>query len=61
MTAVVMNIEDAAAYLGTTTDHVRGLVYRKRIPHTKVGKYLAFRAAELDAWLVDHNVELRER
>ncbi|MEY2454821.1 MAG: Helix-turn-helix domain [Acidimicrobiaceae bacterium] len=49
--AEVMTVEGAAEYLATTVDHIRALVYTKKIPYQKVGKYLRFRSSDLETWL----------
>lgn len=54
-----MSIEDAAAFLATTVTHVRALVYRKQIPHYKVGRLLRFSTSDLQEWLSDQRVAVR--
>ncbi len=57
----LVNVEGAAAYLGTTTRHVRRLVEERRIPFTKLGPgrsaRLRFDTTRLDAWLDEHSFE----
>lgn len=52
-----LNAPDAAHYLGTTERHVRELVYRRQIPHFKVGRLVRFAPDDLDAWLDAHRVD----
>lgn len=47
----LLTLAQAAEYLGTTPNHIRSLVYGRKIPYRKLGKYLRFRPADLDAWL----------
>ncbi len=60
MTRALVNIVDAAEYLGTTVNHMRKLVYERRIPFVKMGDgpkaHLRFKITELDAWIAEHTV-----
>jgi excisionase family DNA binding protein len=58
VTPAVMDIPDAARYLSTTERQIRELVYKRRIPYTKVGKFVRFRASDLDAWLERNSVSI---
>lgn len=57
----LLDVEGAAAYLGTTTRHIRRLVDERRVPYTKLGPgrsaRLRFDTAKLDAWLDEHSFE----
>jgi excisionase family DNA binding protein len=57
----LLDVEGAAAYLGTTTRHIRRLVEERRIPFSKLGPgrsaRLRFDTAKLDAWLDQHSFE----
>lgn len=57
----LLDVEGAAAYLGTTTCHIRRLVEERRIPFIKLGPgrsaRLRFDPARLDAWLVEYSFE----
>lgn len=61
MTRALVNITDAAEYLGTTVTHMRKLVYERRIPFVKMGDgpkaHLRFKITDLDAWIEAHTVE----
>ena len=46
----------AAEIIGTSTRHVRRLVFERRIPYVKVGHYVRFDIDELDQWIDDHRV-----
>jgi len=47
----LIDLSDAAEYLGTTARHLRRLVDGRAIPHYKVGGKLRFDTGELDRWL----------
>lgn len=57
----LLDVEGAAAYLGTTERHIRRLVDERRIPFTKLGPgrsaRLRFDTARLDAWVDEHSFE----
>ena len=57
----VLTIEQAAEYLATSVRHVRGLIYERRIPYSKVGRFPRFMKDDLDAWLASTRVEVRRR
>lgn len=52
-----LDVEGAAAYLGTTVRHVRRLVGERRIPYAKLGGKLRFLPPDLDRWLEAQRVE----
>ena len=47
----LIDLAEAAEYLGTTVRHVRRLVDARAIPHYKVGGKLRFDTGELARWL----------
>jgi excisionase family DNA binding protein len=49
-----LDYEGAAGYLNITVRHLRELVYRREIPHAKVGRLVRFLPNDLDAWLAAH-------
>jgi len=57
----LLDVDGAAAYLGTTTRHVRRLVEERRIPFIKLGPgrsaRLRFDSARLDTWLEGYSFE----
>jgi excisionase family DNA binding protein len=57
----LIDVKDAADYLGTTERHIRRLVDEKRIPYTKLGPgrsaRLRFDTAKLDTWLDEFSFE----
>lgn len=52
-----VRIEAAAEWLGLGVRFLRRLVAEKRIPYSKVGKYLLFDLNELDAWVRSQHVD----
>ena len=50
----IMNVGQAAKYLGTGTDLLYALAQRDDIPHFHVGRYLRFRRDEIDEWTRGH-------
>jgi excisionase family DNA binding protein len=48
----LLDVAEAAAYLGVPETYVRRLVLEKRVTYYKLGKYLRFKPCDLDA-LVD--------
>lgn len=47
----LIDIGETARLLGTTRRHIRRLVSERRIPFLKVGRFVRFDAADLEAWL----------
>jgi len=58
-TRPLMEIDEAAQYLGVSVRHVRRLVAEKRIPYIKWGGRLHFDPDELDAWVDEHRHPVR--
>ena len=52
--ARLLDVADAAALLGTSVDHVRKLVFARKIPYLKVGKYVRFERPVLAEWIIDN-------
>ena len=52
----MLDIIEAADYLGTTERHMRNLIARRTITHVKVGRKIRFRKADLDAYVQSHTV-----
>ena len=51
----LIDLAEAAEFLGTTARHVRRLVDARAIPHYKVGGKLRFDIGELARWLDDRH------
>lgn len=47
----LMNEEEAAAYLSTSTRHIKRLIYERRIGFVKIGRYNRFRRLDLDRFI----------
>jgi len=52
----LLNVAEVATRLGATDRFVRRLVAERRIPYVKVGKFVRFDPAEVEAWIDDHRV-----
>jgi len=50
-TRTLIDIDTAATMLADTPRHIRRLIHERKIPHIKVGHFVRFDVAELDAWL----------
>jgi excisionase family DNA binding protein len=57
MSPRVIGVEDAATYLSVPVRFIRRLVFERRIRYYKVGKYVRFDRADLDAFLTTEAVE----
>lgn len=53
----LVDMAGAAAYMGTTIRHIRGLWFRREIPAIKVGHLVRFKLEDLDAYIKEHRVE----
>ncbi len=53
----LVDVTAASERLGTPVRFVRRLVAERRIRFYKVGRYVRFDPADLDAWLAEHAVE----
>lgn len=53
----LLDYEAAAARLGTTVRHLRGLHERREIPVIKVGRLVRFDPADLDAYAAAQRME----
>ena len=51
MERVFLNTEQAAEMIAATSDAVRLLAHRRKIPHLKRGRRLLFEKAEILKWL----------
>jgi len=57
----VLNIRDAARYIGICEWSLRQLVYARKIAFIQLGRKYVFKPADLDAYLEAHRVEPRRR
>lgn len=59
----LLTVEEAAGRLGTPTRFVRRLVAERRIPFSKIGKYVRFRVEDIDSFIEAGRIEptLRSR
>ncbi len=53
----LLDVAGAAHYLGITEAFVRRLVHERRLRYYKLGKFVRFTAADLDAWVERGRVE----
>jgi excisionase family DNA binding protein len=53
----LLNVEQAAERLGTSTRFIRRLIAERRIPFTKLGKHVRIDPADLDAFIAAGRVE----
>ena len=53
----VMNVLQAASYLGVPSDLIDDLVAKRKIPFTKVGERVVFSKAALDYWIYAKSME----
>jgi excisionase family DNA binding protein len=53
----LLTIDEVAELLAVPPSHVRGLIFKKRIPYIKVGKYVRFEQGAVDAFLEAGRVE----
>ncbi len=52
--------EEVAERLNVSLRFIRRLCHERRVPYTKVGKFVRFDADELEAWIVTHRVVPRD-
>jgi arsenate reductase-like glutaredoxin family protein len=51
----LLTLEDLKNWLKITERQVRNLVYKRKIPYKKVGKFLRFEKCEIDRWLLERS------
>ena len=56
----LLDYEAAAAYLGANPSFLRRLVLERRVRYYKIGKFVRFRAVDLDAFVNEGRVEPRD-
>jgi len=52
--------EEVAARLNVSLRFIRRLCHERRVPYTKVGKFVRFDADELEAWIVTQRIVPRD-
>lgn len=52
----LLSLEEVAVLLATSTRHIKRLVYERRIPYVKVGRWVRFEYSAIAAWLEEHTV-----
>jgi excisionase family DNA binding protein len=52
----LLDIDAVATALGVTPRHVQRLVSERRVPFLKIGRFVRFDAAELNAWVDQQRV-----
>jgi excisionase family DNA binding protein len=55
----LMDTDQAARYLATSTRHVRRLVAERRLSYHKIGRFVRFRRRDLEAFIDCGRVEGR--
>lgn len=59
MAGRLLDVSGALEYLGCYSEkQLRSLVYRRQIPHVKIGRALRFDTKALDRWIRDHTVDV---
>lgn len=53
----LLTLDQAAAYLGVTTRWMRRAVEQRTVPYVKVGRWVRFDQADLEAYLAAQRVE----
>ena len=53
--------EEVAERLNVSLRFIRRLCHERRVPYTKVGKFVRFDADELEAWIATQRVVPRDR
>lgn len=53
----LLDLEEAAAYLGTSTRHIRQLWAERRLTAVKVGRLVRFDPRDLDSYIETHRIE----
>ncbi len=57
---MLLNVDQAATKLGTTSRHVRRLVAERQIAFVRVGRYIRLDDSDVDAYLSAARVEPEE-
>jgi len=54
-------VQEAAPILGVSVFMVRALIRQRRLPYYKIGRRVVLDVADLEAYLLAHRVDARER
>jgi excisionase family DNA binding protein len=57
MTKKLLNIHEAAEYLGLKVSTLYAWVHQRRVPYVKVGRLVRFRPEALEKWLENNTVD----
>jgi excisionase family DNA binding protein len=55
----LLNVAQAATYIGRSEKAIRMMVQRKLLPHVRQGRRLQFDPRALEAWIERHSIVLR--
>lgn len=55
---VLFDVAEAASYLGVKERLIRRLVAQRRVAYVKVGRFVRFKRADLDAYVAEHRHEV---
>lgn len=58
---LLLNMDEAAQYLGISKNTLYEWVVQQKIPHTKVGRLTKFKREDLDRWLTKNTRQQRDR
>ncbi|PIK15519.1 helix-turn-helix domain-containing protein [Halobacteriovorax sp. JY17] len=53
----LLKVKEVAEILNTSEAHVRGLVFYRKIPFSKVGRSIRFRPEKIENWLSTNSNE----
>lgn len=56
----LMNIEEAASYLGIKLSRLYTATRRRELPFMKVGRLVRFDKNQLDEWIKDQHTEVKD-
>ena len=56
-----VSVQEAAPILGVSVFMVRALIRQRRLPYYKIGRRVVLDVADLEAYLLAHRVDARER
>lgn len=56
-----VSVQEAAPILGVSTFMVRALIRQRQLPYYKIGRRIVLDVADLEAYLLQHRVDVRDR